>query len=78
MLSLGDISTSGCRRHTKVYSGECFPVLEDRYFWVCVCCSETGSDRLPKGPQEPQLDPVAYWKRMRELKPDCWVPAKYR
>jgi hypothetical protein len=61
-------------RHTKVYSGEVFPLV-DRWFWVCSECLETGSDHL-KG--APEADPQRYWHSMRRLKPDCWVPASYR
>ena len=62
-----------CRDHRKVYSGEEFPTL-DRWFWICGC-GETGSDKLTA---PPELDPETYWRHMRKLKPDCWMPAKYR
>ncbi len=63
-----------CRNHNKVYSGEAFPTL-DRWFWICTGCLETGSD---KHEEEPETNPEEYWRQMRQLKPDCWVPAKYR
>lgn len=63
-----------CRNHKKVYSGEELPPL-DRWFWICTECQETGSDKLEQGPE---INPEEYWKAMRRLKPDCWVPAKYR
>jgi hypothetical protein len=63
-----------CRSHNEVYSGESFPQL-NRWFWICTECLETGSNKLE---QAPTTDPKAYWKAMRELKPDCWVPAKYK
>jgi hypothetical protein len=62
-----------CREHKKVFNGELFPLL-DRWYWACTECLATGSDKLKEAPE---LDPVAYWKAMRQLKPDCWVPAKY-
>jgi len=63
-----------CKNHQKVFSGETFPTM-DRWFWACSECLETGSDKLEEAPEVAAKE---YWALMRELKPDCWVPARYR
>jgi len=60
-------------QHQKVYSGE--TLLLDRWFWICTDCRETGSDKFA---EPPLTEPESYWRTMRQLQPDCWVPALYR
>lgn len=61
-------------RHQKAYSGEVLPLVE-RWFWICTECLEAGSDRFAA---EPPLQPEVYWRAMRRLQPECWIPATYR
>ena len=62
--------------HQKAYSGETLPLVE-RWYWVCTDpgCLETGSDKMR---EPPTVDTGAYWRAMRQLMPDCWVPASVR
>ena len=75
MLQMSDMTTSGCRTHTKVFNGEYLPTDPIRWFWVCTTCQEAGSERRVA---EPELNPVSYWRIMRKIHTCCWVPAKYR
>lgn len=59
--------------HQKVYNGETFPTL-DRWFYICLSCGEVGSDKLK---EPPEIQAEEYWRHMRRMKPDCWVPRKY-
>ena len=58
-------------QHLKAYSGETLPLVE-RWLWICTGCLEAGSDKLP---EEPVVDAEAYWRAMRQLQPECWIPA---
>ena len=81
MQTVTHIEMPSCRKdHRKVYSGE---MLEgdDRptctWYWICSECQATGSDDLDTS-FRPSVDPPRYWKLMRQLKPNCWVPAAFR
>lgn len=64
--------------HTKVHSGEMLDLgSRPRWFWICSGCLETGSDPHPEG-MAPPFDVESYWRLMRELNPNCWVPETFR
>ena len=78
-MQMNRIEMPSCRKtHQKVYSGEC---LEDgqqqTWYWICAECQETGSDGFVTN-FRPNADPPRYWKLMRQLKSNCWVPAAFR
>ena len=78
MLQLLSTSLVPCESHQKVYSGECLELgAGPRWYWICDTCLETGSDALGLD-SRPTTVPRKYWCLMRQINPQCWVPASYR
>ncbi len=68
-----------CKRaHTKVFSGEMLDLgSQPRWYWICSDCLETGSDSYDES-FRPHTAANDYWRLLKELNPNCWVPEAFR
>lgn len=88
-LGMDNLATATSCDHavSKVYSGECLGAFNDvphhdgqvvvSWYWICAHCLEVGSDFFETA-YRPFVDAKAYWKKMRERDPSCFVPQAYR